>query len=90
MEQVIKDISAMKVGISLDDFGTGFSSLAHLKKLPITTLKIDKSFITKLQEDAKNLHNYEYDIEDYILFLKLAKQYLKYSFTSNILNWIKI
>ena len=41
---------SMGVGVSLDDFGTGYSSLAQLRFLPITGLKIDRSFISDLRE----------------------------------------
>lgn len=40
------------VSIAVDDFGTGHSSLAYLRKLPITTLKIDRSFINDVEVDA--------------------------------------
>lgn len=45
---LLNQIRAMGIGISLDDFGTGYSSLSYLQLLPITTLKIDKSFISNI------------------------------------------
>ena len=46
--QVIKDIEALGVKIAIDDFGTGYSSLSYLNKFPADLLKIDKSFIDKM------------------------------------------
>lgn len=42
------------VGIAIDDFGTGYSSLGYLHSLPITTLKIDKRFLERVNSDATN------------------------------------
>lgn len=44
----LEEFSRMGIHISMDDFGTGYSSLAYLRKLPIETIKIDKSFIHDL------------------------------------------
>ena len=48
-------IRDLGVGIALDDFGTGFSSLAYLAKLPVQTIKIDRSFIEAMLNDPSTM-----------------------------------
>ena len=51
--KVLEELRDLGVSIALDDFGTGYSSLNYLRKLPIDTVKIDKSFIDDISKDFK-------------------------------------
>ncbi len=67
----LSELNALGVSIAIDDFGTGYSSLTYLRRFPIHTLKIDRSLMSDIIEDADNRTIVEATIE---MAHKLGKQ----------------
>jgi diguanylate cyclase (GGDEF)-like protein/PAS domain S-box-containing protein len=56
ISQFLEQLRSHNVQISIDDFGTGFSSLSYLHRLPVNNLKIDRSFVSNLSDSQRNLN----------------------------------
>ncbi|HEY0148432.1 MAG TPA: bifunctional diguanylate cyclase/phosphodiesterase [Allosphingosinicella sp.] len=53
--KVLGDLKALSAKVAMDDFGTGYTSLAYLQRLPIDVLKIDRSFVSALLQDKDSI-----------------------------------
>ena len=52
--EILQQLRELGVRIAIDDFGTGYSSLSYLRRFPVDTLKVDRSFVGRLGQEAED------------------------------------
>ena len=83
----VERIAKMGIQLSIDDFGTGYSSLSYLKRLPVSELKIDKSFVMNIEHDQDDVTIVKSTIElGHNLGLKVVAEGIENKNTWNILK----
>ena len=72
-QPILERLRNLGVDVSIDDFGTGYSSFSYLKQLPISTIKIDQSFISNLDEQDEMIVNTIINLGENLFFNIVAE-----------------